>query len=66
MPVNGSLLKGEGATSVLSVSVSQRSGVASTSVPTLLTAVNSGEITVTLTTVGVTDIGVYDIMVLYN
>tara|TARA_R100000656_G_scaffold16560_1_gene15709 strand:- start:3327 stop:3800 length:474 start_codon:yes stop_codon:yes gene_type:complete len=58
--------KGEGATSVLSVSVSQRSGTASTSVPTLLTAVASGEITLTLTTVGVGNVGVYDIMVLYN
>ena len=58
--------KGEGATSVLSVSVSQQSGVASTSVPTLLHAVSNGEMTLTLTTVGVSNVGVYDIMVLYN
>ena len=51
---------------VLSVSVSQKSGTASTAVPTLLHAVSGGEATLTLTTVGVSDVGVYDVMVLYN
>tara|TARA_Y100000004_G_C8948022_1_gene427185 strand:+ start:205 stop:639 length:435 start_codon:yes stop_codon:yes gene_type:complete len=56
---------GEGMSSILSVSVSQRSGTASTSVPTLSHAISSGEATLTLTTVGVSDVGVYDVMVLY-
>ena len=56
---------GEGMSSILSVSVSQRSGTASTSMPTLSHAISSGEATLTLTSVGVSNVGVYDVMVLY-
>ena len=56
---------GEGMSSILSVSVSQRSGTASTSMPTLSHAISSGEATLTLTSVGVNNVGVYDVMVLY-
>ena len=55
---------GEGISSILSVSVSQRTGTASTAMPTLSHAVSSGEATLTLTSVG-TGAGLFDVMVLY-
>jgi len=56
---------GSGMSSILSVSVSQRSGTASTAMPTLSHAISGGEATLTLTSVGVGNVGVFDVMLMY-